>query len=146
MTEMRKLSFSVERDEGGYPPVDVESIWVKPVTDHLYEVDSIPFFTREATVGDVILAREDASGNLWFQELDQRSTHSLIRVVFFDHDCEDNVIEKLRALGCSTERMQQFNLVAVDVPGNVALEQVQEFLHEQSSDGRIDYEEALLRH
>ena len=146
MPVMRKLSFIVERDDSGYPPVDVESIWVKSVVDNLYEVDSIPFFTREATVGDVILAREDESGDLWFQKIDQRSTHSLIRVVFFDHDCEDGVIEKLRAFGCGTERMQQFNLVAVDVPGDVALEQVQKFLHAQSSDGRIDYEEALLRH
>lgn len=146
MSVMRKISFPIEQDESGYPPVDVESVWVKPVSGHLYEIDSIPFFTREATVGDVILTREDSNGNLWFQDIDRQSTHSLIRVVFFDHDCVDDVIEKLRAIGCSTERMQQFNLVAVDVPGNVSLERVQEFLHAQSSDGRIDYEEALLRH
>lgn len=146
MTAMRKLSFDVEQDDSGYPPVNVESVWVKPVSGHLYEMDSIPFFTREATVGDVISAREDPSGNLWFQEIDRQSMHSLIRVVFFDHDCVESVVEKLRASGCGTEQMQEFNLVAVDVPGDVSLERVREFLDAQSSDGRIDYEEALLRH
>lgn len=146
MTDMKKLNFSINRDEDGYPPVDVESVWVRPVSGHLYEMDSIPFFTRDATVGDVILAREDENGNLWFQAIDQHSKHSLIRVVFFDRDCTEFVIEKLREIGCNTERMQQYNLVAVDVPGDVSLERVQDFLEMQSSEGHVDYEEALLRH
>lgn len=146
MIESRKLSFRIEQDDDDYPPVAVESIWVTPTRDYLYEVDSIPFFTREATVGDLVRASEDQEGNLWFVNVEQRSTHSLIRIVFFDHDREDSVIEELKALGCGTERMQQFNLLAVDVPGPAPLNKVQEFLEAQSQSGYIDYEEALLRH
>lgn len=145
MKDMKKVNFHIKQDEDGYPPVKVESVWAKAISGGLYEVDNIPFFTRDATVGDRITVRKDEYGNLWFREAAERSTHSLIRVVFFDRDCIEDVIKKLREIGCNTERMRPYNLVAVDVPDSVSLEAVQDFLELEYSKGRIDYEEALLR-
>jgi hypothetical protein len=146
MPNMRKLNFSIEQDMDGYPPVNVESLWVKLLSNHLVEVDNIPFFTSEATVGDVVATHEDENGNLWFKKIYRKSNHSLIRIVFFNRDSTENVISQLIAMGCSTERMQEYNIVAVDVPSSVSIKIVQDFLNVQSANGCIDYEEALIRH
>jgi hypothetical protein len=139
-----KVNFRVEQDSDGYPPVSVESLWAKPVGSH-FEIDSVPFFTREATVADLVRAVPDSSGTLWFDGIEHRSLRSLIRVVFFERDCQDLVATRLRELGCSVERMTEFNLLAVDVPSEVDLGEVQWYLGEMASAGRLDYEEAILR-
>ena len=145
MASLTKIHFRIDQDEDGYPPVAVESLWAKPIGG-CYEIDSIPFFTRDATVGDLVRAVPDATGALWFAGTDHASHHSLIRVVFFDVACTDPVTKRLEALGCGTEGMKAYKLVAVDVPADAELGAVQDFLRSESSAGHIDYEEALLRH
>lgn len=140
-----KINFKLQPDADGYPPVAVESLWANPV-GRAFEIDSIPFFTRDATVGDMVHAVPDQTGALWFDSVEHRSPHSLIRVVFFEPECEPSVIARLKALGCSTEGMQTFKLLAIDVPADVELSDVQDYLRTEASAGHLDFEEALLRH
>jgi Domain of unknown function (DUF4265) len=139
-----KINFPVELGDDGYPPVAVETLWANPAQGG-YLIDSIPFFASEATNGDCVLARMGDDGALWFESVSQRSGNSLIRVVFFDPDCEDFVVSHLTELGCGTERMKQFKLLAVDIPPNVPLVEVQTYLKSQAAAGLVDYEEPILR-
>lgn len=41
-----KVTFLLERDESGYPPVERELLWCKPGIARTYEIASIPFFVR----------------------------------------------------------------------------------------------------
>lgn len=140
-----KINFKIAQDDDGYPPVAVESLWATPVGGH-FVVDSIPFFTRDATVGDLVRAVPDSTGSLWFEGIEHASQSSLIRVVFFKTNYDESVAKRLKALGCGTEGMRAYKLLAIDVPAGVDLADVQDFLRSEALADRLDYEEALLRH
>lgn len=139
-----KIHFRLKPSDDGYPSVAVESLWANSASDS-YIVDSIPFFTSDATNGDRAIASPGEGGALWFDAVLQRSGNSLIRVGFFDATSQDDIVGYLTKLGCSTERMQQFKLLAIDVPPNVSLTVVQDYLQAQAAAGHIDYEEPILR-
>lgn len=140
-----KVNFNLEPDPDGYPPATVESLWANPVGGN-FEIDSIPFFTRDATVGDLVRAFTDSTGALWFDGVEYRSRRSLIRVVFFEPDCKPSVVARLKEMGCGTEGMDAFKLLAVDVPADMDLSNIQDFLRSEAAAGHLDYEEAILRH
>ncbi|KAF0811251.1 hypothetical protein IGB42_04273 [Andreprevotia sp. IGB-42] len=141
---MEKINFNLTQDDDGYPPVSVESLWARKKED-FYVIDNIPFFTVDVAFGDLVKAKPDMDGNLWFAGLIESSAHSLIRVVFLDLKKKDWVIEKLKSLGCATEKMDDFNLLAVDVSEKIDRILVLEFLKEGLSLGYLDYEEAIIR-
>ena len=145
MTEHVKLFFRVERDEDGYPPIGVESLWATPTGRTLeYTVDNIPFYTREATLGDVVEAKEE-QGALWYSKTVTRSGNSLIRIVFYRPELIAGVRESLDQMGCSTEWVGRQPLVAVNVPVSVDIGSIQAFLEEHARNGSVDYGEPILR-
>jgi Domain of unknown function (DUF4265) len=140
-----KIHFRLVQDEDGYPPVAVESLWAQSGADsEEYVIDNVPFFARDATLGDTVLAREK-EGHIWFEKLLHRSGNSLVRVVFFDQSCIERVSEHLASLGCSTEYLKGHNLLAVSIPNTVKLTSVQAALRTEARAGTIDYEESILR-
>lgn len=145
MGDYVRVHFELTPDEDGYPPVGVETLWVAPTqSPREYVIDSIPFFVRDATVGDTIAVREE-DGQRWFDRVVAESTSSLIRVIAYDRTYAPAVRDQLHALGCSTEYDGHHNLIAVDVPGTTSLARVQEFLAQEASADRIGYEEPILR-
>lgn len=68
-----------------------------------------------------------------------------MRVVFFDRGCVEAVSERLVAMGCSTEYFHEHNLMAVSIPFNVSLRDVQTNFQAEADAGRIDFEEPILR-
>jgi hypothetical protein len=147
VTSSAKVQFRLQTDDDDYPPASAESVWATPtVGGDEFVIDSIPFFTRDATVGDRIQASIDSDGILWFDSVVERAGHSLLRVVFFDLSVGDSVAATLRQLGCSFEWFCRRNLLAVDVPAQASLDEVQRYLTSAAERGVIDYQEALLRH
>ena len=140
-----KVHFHLSQDEDGYPPVAVESLWAEPGANAKeYVIDNIPFFARDATIGDTVLVCEE-EGNRWFERLVCCSSNSLLRVVFFDRSRVEEINKRLVSLGCSTEYMKEYNLLAVSVPETAKLGDVQSYLQAEAGAGHIDYEEAILR-
>jgi Domain of unknown function (DUF4265) len=147
VTSSVRVQFRLQTDEDDYPPASVESIWATPVAESdEFVIDGIPFFVRDATVGDRIRASIDSDGIAWYDSVVGRAGHSLLRVVFFDLSAGDAVASTLRQFGCSFEWLRQRNLLAVDVPPETSLDEVQRYLASTAERGVIDYEEALLRH
>ncbi|HWO22056.1 MAG TPA: DUF4265 domain-containing protein [Kofleriaceae bacterium] len=145
MGQSMKVHFRLFQDEDGYPPATVESIWAQPTTKAgEYVLDNVPFFAREATIGDIVAVREE-DGHLWFERLVHRSQNSLVRVVFFDRTAVERVNRQLSALECSTEYIEAHNLLAVNIPNTVDLRDVQGYLQSEASAGTLDYEEPILR-
>lgn len=140
-----RIHFPLVQDEDGYPPVAVETVWASPtVSPHEYLIDNVPFFARDATIGDVVRVREE-DGQHWFDGVVHRSTNSLVRVVFFDQESVERISTALVALGCSIERLKEHSLMAVSVPRSTKLTEVQTYLQLETDAGAIDYEEPLLR-
>lgn len=138
-----KIRFRLVQDPDGYPPVAVEGLWATR-TPIGYTLDNIPFFTREATLGDTVSA-EAKDGELWFSAILARSRNSLLRVVLFDPSRVDEVRACLSGLGCDTEWDGAHKLIGVNVPGTANLRAVQEYLQRESGRGWLDYEEPILR-
>ena len=60
------------------------TVWGAPTGEaNEYVLDNVPFFAPFATIGDTVRVRV-MEGNLWFQCVAKRSSHSLVRLVFFD--------------------------------------------------------------
>jgi hypothetical protein len=66
-----KVLFRLEKDEDGYPPEEVESLWGFLRKDGI-ELDNIPFFAKGVALGDVVAARKAPDGALEFQSVVRR--------------------------------------------------------------------------
>lgn len=146
MNDQVKIFFELVQDEDGYPPATAESVWAT-TTGHPdeFELDNVPFFARDATLGDVVTARK-VDGVLWFDTIVRPSKNSLIRLIFLDATALDEVNKVLCDMGCATEGASQYRLLAVSIPPSTRLEWVQGYLAKQEASGVIGYEEPILRH
>jgi hypothetical protein len=139
-----KIIFKLVQDDDGYPPVGYESVWAIPFGEGQFKIDNIPFFTCDATLGDVIAAYEDM-GELRFTTMIKSSGSSLLRIVYVEGSDVEQIRSDLRCLGCSTEWDKIHRLISVDVPPEVELSHVRDFLDSGLERGISDYEEAIVR-
>lgn len=140
-----KILFWLTKDDDGYPPMEIEGVWAAETGDGGYEIDNIPFFARQATVGDIVEAGS-VDGQLFYERTRLRSKHSLMRVVLFDGRDPSPLRADLARLGCSTEQSHLAPLIAVDVPPSVRIDDVRAILDDGCEKGFWDYEEPILRH
>jgi len=140
----KKILFELEQGQDGYPPAEVEGVWAVEFDDGGYKIDNIPFFTRQATLGDIIEARP-AGDELFYERTREESGNSLLRIIFFDQHDTSQLKSELKQLGCSTEQSHLPSLISVDVPSTVNIDEVRELLDEGCENGFWDYEEAILR-
>lgn len=140
-----KVHFRLVQDEDGYPPVGGESVWARgPVSANQYILDNVPFFARDATLGDTVAVRLE-EGQAWFDALVTPSSSSLLRVTFFDPSSFGRVERALTSFGCLTEHLPSHNLLAVSAPGPDATRAALDLLAAELELGTIDYEEAIVR-
>ncbi|MEZ4297507.1 MAG: DUF4265 domain-containing protein [Polyangiaceae bacterium] len=137
----KKLTFRLERDEDGYPPVDYERVWIETIDEGSGIIDNIPFFCRDVSLGDTV--KFQLIGNeIWYVATIRRSGNSLIRVLYYDTD-PSSIRNLIEDLGCETELDTTHKLLAVSVPPG-ELSQVQAFLAAKEAEGVLGYEEAIL--
>ena len=141
----KKITFILKQDEDGYPPVVAEGVWAEHLADDRYEIDNIPFFARDATLGDVVRA-SIVDGELRYLETLARAKNSLLRVVYFEGVDPATLRQRIGATGCLTEHDAAHALIAVSVPLSVELSEVYAALEPEYTNGKLDYEEAILRH
>jgi hypothetical protein len=140
-----RIKFFLERDKDGYPPDHWETLWAYKVQSGLYCIDNIPFFVRGISSQDIV-ATEKKAGELYFTELVLPSRNSVFRLYVFDQRTVQAVRDEFRHLGCESELSHIANLIAVEVPGNVAIKPVLDLLVEGGRAGRWEYQEGVLRH
>ncbi|HEY1214981.1 MAG TPA: DUF4265 domain-containing protein [Bryobacteraceae bacterium] len=141
----KKVVFRLEQDEHGYPPDNWESLWAKEIELGLYSIDNIPIFVKGISSEDVVEAEEN-EGELRYKRLVRPSANSVFRLYLSDIADVPAVRESFRKLGCESEQSHIPKLVAVEIPGNVAIEPVAALLDEGAVSGRWEYEEGVLRH
>ncbi|ERO60757.1 hypothetical protein P308_12945 [Pseudomonas piscis] len=129
-----------------YPPVSSEGVWAQLQPCGHYRIDNIPFYSRELCWGDEVQVRVADDGLKWFERVIRASTNSTLRLVFHEpgHDEAQQVLQHLVALGCSWEGLHRW-FYALNVPAEVSLDQVLDYLHELGEQGWLDYEHGVLR-
>jgi hypothetical protein len=140
----QKVLFRLERDADGYPPADVEGVWADEAGEGRLVLDNIPFFARQATLGDVVSV-DRIGDELFYASTEQPSENSLVRVVMFGGRDPQGLRSRLQVIGCSSELSHLPSPFAVNVPANVDIGLVRALLDEGSALDQWDYEEAILR-
>jgi hypothetical protein len=138
-----KVIFLLERDEDGYPPVDAEGLWADLLDEQRASIDNIPFFVRDATVGDIV-RYANFGGELRYVSTIQRSPNSLVRVICYPHADPERVRERIAGFGCETEFDANHRLIAVNVPLDGDLDGLREYLKHEEEIGMVGYEEPIL--
>jgi hypothetical protein len=141
--ERARIFFKLEQDAEGYPPFAEESMWAKSVGNDTFELDNIPFYASEATLGDVVkVVRDD--GILYFDSLVKESGNALVRIIFYHDDDVQKVRKELEELGCESELSHNPRYIAVNVPREVNYAIVRKVLDRGFNEDRWDYQEAIL--
>jgi hypothetical protein len=120
-----------------------ESLWARPLGDGLYQIDNVPFCAYGLHSGDVVravAAQPDQKPQV--QAVVRRSGHQTLRISFCDQlpaEAQEPVIAALHALGGELERANA-QFLAIDIPPQVSVDAIREYLDEQEADGVLEYE------
>lgn len=137
-----KIRIPLERDADGYPPADNEYLWAEPIGG-AYKIDNIPFFALGISLGDVVEAKTIDDDLLFARVLDS-SNHSTVRIVIFDMDHAEMIVEHLAGYGCAVENSHIPGLVAIDIPPSANIAGVRDYLHRGEESEIFEYEEASV--
>lgn len=141
--------FDLPVDEEGWPPVAAESVWATPLAEpgHV-RLDNIPWFVLGAAMGDVFRVRADEDGVLHAVDKVSWSGTCTIRVVVLDEGPLagewQQALAMFAALGVDGEGIEQYGMVALNVPPNVDLAAVKGLLADGVADGSWDYDEGCV--
>lgn len=138
-----KVVFQLQRDEDGYPPVDLEGLWAELIDESTARIDNIPFFSREVALGDIVKFAK-VGDEFRYTATVEHSGNSLVRVVYYSPVDPAKLRRQIDGFGCETELDEQHTLIAVSVPPAGDLHGLQEFLQVGETRGEVGYEEALL--
>ena len=136
-----KVVFRLEKDDDGYPPVEVESLWGIERRDGI-ELDNVPFYARGIALGDVVAVQRAQDGALEFASVVRRGGHSTYRVLLKGADESDpqRTIEELIQQGLGVESDVPC-LLAIDAPPETDINRVVAYLLEGAHAGRWEVEE-----
>lgn len=95
-------------------------------------------------MGDLVAARRDENGLLWFAKMIKPSGHTTIQILFNREEDVAPFRALLRQMGCESEGSDMPELIAVDIPPAVKYEEVKKLLDEGEHEGRFEYQEACL--
>lgn len=132
LAPVESLSFRLDV-EGDWPPVALESLPFRTTPDG-YECQVAPLFVKNLAVGDVIAVTAESENvvDMWHHV--RQSNHTtvwLLRLKSPNNISE--VLDELRAIGCSTVGLPEVGSFAVDVPGTVDIAYVDGILSKLDS-------------
>jgi hypothetical protein len=143
-----KVIFELPQDDDGWPPAGSEGLWAVPVTPDVVRLDNTPFFVRGVAAGDLIRVRRNDDGQLQADERLQWSGHCTIRIIVFRDGplsgSPQRILDMFTPLGVTGEGIEQFSLVALDIPPDADIAAVKRLLREGERDGSWEYEEGCI--
>lgn len=142
-TSKEKIQFRLSQDDG-YPPIAIEGIW-GDVSGSVAFVDNIPFYAYGVAPGDQISVSKRPDG-LWFDKLLKSSGRSVFRIFVKNIDNIESVRRSLLGLSCPSEVDLKMGLVALEVPVDVPISPVLDYLMGGQKNDLFDFEEGVLRH
>lgn len=132
---------------GEWPPVPSEGLRVEMVRDRTYKVLEVPFFVRNIALYDVVSAVPDGEGVLWAGERVSWAGHQTLRVTPRKQQpslsCAE-VLERFAVLGVTGEELEEYQLVALDVPPDTEPGPVKSLLTTGTDEQLWWYEEACI--
>jgi hypothetical protein len=129
--------------EEGWPPVDVESLWVRVDSDGAFVVENVPVFAMDLARGDTIEASVEPDGRFRFTRRILTGGHATFRLIALGDDpAVAKVVERLEQLGADVVESTFPALWAIDVPPAAPLEAIRAALDEARVRDVIEFEDA----
>ena len=127
-----KLHFRMDVDEDGWPPASVESLWAVDLGDGTVRLDNTPWFVRGVASHDIIRVQVDEDGLWWAGETVRASGNCTIRLIVLKDggsaEARQSVLEIFHKLGTKGEGIEQFRMVALDVPPSANIGRIRTLL------------------
>jgi hypothetical protein len=143
-----RVRFRLPRDDDGWPPVASEGIWAVRLGADLVRLDNIPWFARNVASGDTFRTSTDSDGVLWAADKVEWSGSCTIRVIPFPEGSLAGslpaVLDAFAGLGVDGEGVEQFGIVALNVPPEADLGAVQRLLRQGVADDWWEFEEGCI--
>lgn len=143
-----KVRFRLVEDKGGWPPVESEGLWAEPLGNDEFRIDNTPWFVHNLAADDVVRALAGSDGVLWATERVQWSGRLTVRVIpRKDGPLQGNrqaVLDLFEPHGVTGEGIEQYGMVALDIPPNSDLGALKAMLVKGEEDGRWYYEEGCI--
>ncbi|WP_308169675.1 DUF4265 domain-containing protein [Acrocarpospora catenulata] len=142
-----RVVFDLE-PEDGWPPAGTERLWAVKVGDDRVRLDNTPFFVRGFALGDVVVVAPDEDGVLWVKQAVEYSGNCTIRIIPAEGGRRveelQAVLDAFAPFGVVGEGIEQFGLVALNVPSAVDIPAVKRFVIQGEEEGRWHYEEGCV--
>lgn len=140
-----RVTFELQEDDSGYPPVSSERLWAKPLPNGNFKLDNIPFYASGVSTGDEVEA-DQVDGELIFRRVAIASGNSTFRILPIDVATNTTIRNDLAALGCRSEFNQHVGVIAVEIPESLRIQPFLDYIVDAQNAGLIDIEEGALRH
>lgn len=138
----------MEIGEDGWPPARVESLWAVVLGDGTVRLDSTPWFVRGVASDDIIRVEIDDEGVRWAEETVKASENCTIRLIVPKDSGSaaalQSALDIFHRLGAIGEGIEQFRMVALDVPPDADLRQIQKLLEHGEAKGQWHWEEGCV--
>jgi hypothetical protein len=124
----------------------VETMWSKVIDEHKghYQLDSIPFYGPLVNSDDVILAEFDEQEEmLTYRKTIHPSGNSTVQVLLNDGAEIELVRNKLRELGCVSEKMNA-SFFVLEIPAKLNYKEIKKVLDQKSKEEIFEYAEPSL--
>ena len=128
----------LQRDEGGFPPWEVEEFWAIEQGPGRFIVDSIPTIAPDLSHRDVVGAIPEDDRWIVTTVL-ERGGHSTVNVVLFKDDAHDELLALGRRRGCVVEHTEVQGYFSIDVPPKADFDALVRDLEVGSASGKWDY-------
>jgi hypothetical protein len=137
--------FFLQKNEDG--EIETESIWCDKTGNGTYIVDNIPFVAKNISLGDIIIVEYDNSeGQYYFDNLVSASGNTTIRIIMFDNQKIEETRTWLNNNKCDSEVLNAMNIIAVNIPKEIAYRPIKAFLDSGEQNDKWSYEESCLEH
>lgn len=111
-------------------------------------LDNTPWFVRGVASGDIIRVEIDDEGVCWAGETVRASRNCTIRLIVLKDGgsaaARQSVLDVFHRLGTTGEGIEQFRMVALDVPPDAGLRQIRKLLEHGEAQGWWHWEEGCV--
>lgn len=141
--DLRRMGFDLEVVDG-WPPVSVETLWVKSLHSGKYQIDNSPFFVRGLAVGDVVEGEGTSGELLRFLGKVSAGGHSTVWVMALTDGARLSVAAEIKELGCYVESSPWQSLLSVDIPDQKHLDELHRHLTVLASTNQVEFVDACI--
>lgn len=141
------ISFDLEIEEDGWPPISTEILQALPLGDGKAQIDNTPFFVPSIALGDVVkVYKPIGAKHFRYDELIEEGGNYALSIILRDHHSKDTIIKLLSQAECYFE-YGEFGITkmyGVSVNGEKAFHQIKVQLDELEARNIISYAELCI--